>query len=264
MNKTIIKKANYLSLQKIVDMNILGIIPARYASSRFPGKPLADIAGKTMIQRVYEQASKAIKNIVIATDDKRIFEEARSFGAEVVYTNREHKSGTERCVEALEIFSKKKKKKFDIVVNIQGDEPLISPEAIKSLISIFKNKEIEIATLVNKRIFSEELKDPNIIKVVLKNNGIASYFSRSLIPYIRNIEIVKKIDFYSHLGIYAYRSDILKTISKLRESNTEIAESLEQNRWLENGYEIKAIVTDYVSIGIDTPEDLKNILKQFL
>ena len=242
-------------------MNILGIIPARYASSRFPGKPLADIAGKSMIQRVYEQASQAINHVVVATDDKRIIDEVKSFNGEVVYTSENHKSGTDRCLEALEVFSKQKKQKFEIVINIQGDEPLISPHAIKELITAFDDERTEIATLINKREYSEDLKNPNLVKVVIKNSGIASYFSRSLVPYVRNINNRNSIKFYTHLGIYAYKSNILREISILEESNSEFAEKLEQNRWLDSGYTIKTVTTKYISIGVDTQNDINKILE---
>lgn len=244
-------------------MNFLGIIPARFASSRFPGKPLADIAGKTMIHRVYLQASKALEKIVVATDDQGIFDEVKSFGGNVVFTSTNHNTGTERCLEALDIFSEQENTFFDIIVNIQGDEPLISPEAIKNLISVFSDSEVDIATLINKKSFSEELLNPNLVKVIKNNKNFAQYFSRNLIPYIRNYEDKNKLNFYTHVGIYAYRNQILKQISALKKTNSEIAEKLEQNRWLENAYSIKTIVSDYFSIGVDTPEDLEKIIKQF-
>lgn len=244
-------------------MNFLGIIPARYASSRFPGKPLADIAGKTMIHRVYLQASKALEKVVVATDDQRIFDEVNSFGGNVVFTSANHNTGTERCLEALEIFSEQQNTYFDIIVNIQGDEPLISPLAIKNLISVFSDLDVDIATLINKKPFSEELLNPNLVKVIKNNKHFAQYFSRNLIPYVRNSEDKNRLNFYTHVGIYAYRNQILKQISQLEQTNTEIAEMLEQNRWLENTYRIKTIVSDYFSIGVDTPEDLEKIIKQF-
>ncbi|MEA3452648.1 MAG: 3-deoxy-manno-octulosonate cytidylyltransferase [Bacteroidota bacterium] len=242
-------------------MNILGIIPARYASSRFSGKPLADINGKSMIQRVYEQATKALKHVVVATDDKRIFDKVKSFDGEVVFTSEKHQSGTDRCVEALKLFSEQKTQEFDIVVNIQGDEPLISPIAIKELITAFEDDRTDIATLVNKQNYSENLNNTNLVKVVIKISGIASYFSRNLIPFVRNIEDKASIQFHTHLGIYAYKSNILKEISELKESNSEFAEKLEQNRWLDNDYTIKTITTKYSSIGVDTKNDIKKILE---
>lgn len=242
-------------------MNILAIIPARYQSTRFPGKPLIQIAGKSMIQRVYEQASKAVQNVVVATDDERIFDEVKKFNGQVVITSTNHKTGTDRCVEALKIFSEQKKQSFDIVINVQGDEPLVSPIAIQNLTKLFKNQNVNIGTLANKHPYSEELNNPNRIKLTLDKNNKAIAFSRSLIPFIREEKNIKKISFYSHIGIYAFRTHILKEVSKLEISMLEIAESLEQNRWIENGFSVHVHITDYQSIPIDTPEDLQKILK---
>jgi len=242
-------------------MNIIAIIPARYNSSRFPGKPLIDIDGKTMIQRVYEQASKAVEDVVVATDDKRIFDAVKSFGGEVVITSTNHKTGTDRCVEALEVFSAEKNKKFDTIINIQGDEPLVSPLAIKNLAELFENKEVKIGTLVNKHAFSERLNNPNRIKVTIDKNNKAIAFSRSLIPFVRNTELLKNVSFYSHIGIYAFRCEVLKEVAKLKMSMLEMAESLEQNRWIENGYSVHVHVTDYQSVSVDSPEDLDLILE---
>ncbi len=244
-------------------MKILGIIPARYQSTRFAGKPLADIAGKTMIQRVYEQVKQALNFVVVATDDKRIFDEVERFGGQVVMTGKHHKSGTERCVEALALYQEKTKQNFDVAINIQGDEPLISPEAIKSLAELFDDSTTEIATLVNEQNFSENLHNPNTVKVIIRKDGSAAYFSRSIIPYVRDKENLLKIKFYKHVGIYGYRSEVLKKIANLPATMSEIAENLEQNRWIENNFTIRVQITEYQSIGVDTPEDLSKILKYF-
>jgi 3-deoxy-manno-octulosonate cytidylyltransferase (CMP-KDO synthetase) len=242
-------------------MKTLGIIPARYASSRFPGKPLADIGGKIMIQRVYEQASKAIENVVVATDDQRIFDAVEDFGGKAVMTSENHLNGTSRCLETMQIYSKKTNISFDVVVNIQGDEPLISPIAIKELVRLFDDKKIEIGTLITETKYSDELLNPNRIKVIIDKNQRGIYFSRSLIPFVRDEKNYSKTKFYSHIGVYAYRANILEEIVQLKPSMIEIAESLEQNRWIENGFYIKTQITDYHSIGVDTPEDVEKILK---
>ena len=243
-------------------MNILGIIPARYNSSRFPGKPLSNIAGKIMIKRVYEQSSKAIDDVVVATDDRRIFDAVINFGGNVVMTSKNHLNGTSRCVEALDIFSKQKNKNYDIVINIQGDEPLISPVAINEIVELFFDKNTEIGTLINETKYSAELLNPNRIKVVIDKNNRGIYFSRSLIPFVRNQENYSNTKFYSHIGVYAYRTDILRKIATLSPSMIEIAESLEQNRWIENGFYIKTQITNYHSIGVDAPEDVAIIEKK--
>lgn len=239
-------------------MKILGVIPARYASTRFPGKPLVDIKGKTMIQRVYEQSKKAFEDVVVATDDDRIYKVVESFGGNVVMTSENHLNGTSRVYEAYQLFSKNKK--FDVVINIQGDEPLVSPEALKELASAFNDKNTEIATLVNKVEYSDELLNKNKVKVVIDKNQRGIYFSRSLIPFVRDEKNREKTDFYTHIGVYAFRADIFEEIVKLEPSMIELAESLEQNRWIENGYYIKTVLTDYQSIGVDAPEDLDKIL----
>lgn len=244
-------------------MNTLVIIPARFASTRFPGKPLVNIAGKTMIRRVYEQAKKAIDNVVVATDDERIYKAVKGFKGEVVMTSTEHKTGTDRCVEALEIYSAQKNMNFDVIINVQGDEPFVSHVAIQNLANLFKNKDVQIGTLANKHANNKELENHNRIKLTIDKSNKAIAFSRSLIPFIRNIEIANQITFYSHIGIYAFRSEILKKVTKLDQSMLEIAESLEQNRWIENGYPIHVHITEYQSTPIDTPEDLENIIKNF-
>jgi 3-deoxy-manno-octulosonate cytidylyltransferase (CMP-KDO synthetase) len=244
-------------------MNFIGIIPARYQSSRFPGKPLAKIKNKPMIQWVYENASKALPYVCVATDDDRIFDAVKAFGGEVVKTLPTHQSGTDRCAEAaLKVASTRK---FDIVVNIQGDEPFVKPEQIELIKSCFES-ETEIATLVKKVDSEEELFNPNRPKVVLDKNDFALYFSRSPIPYFRgeeNKNWVKKHTFWSHIGMYAFKADVLQKITQLEQGKLELAESLEQLRWLENGYKIKTAETTSATIGIDTPEDLEAALQLF-
>jgi 3-deoxy-manno-octulosonate cytidylyltransferase (CMP-KDO synthetase) len=240
-------------------MNILGIIPARYASTRFPAKPLVEIGGKSMIRRVYEQAGKArlLSSVVVATDNNEIFDHVKTFGGNVVMTKEEHPSGTDRCFEALE----KTSGDFDFVINIQGDEPFIHPEQIGLLASAL-NKETELATLVKKIEDQETLFNPNTPKVIFNKNKEAIYFSRQTIPFIRGVEPeqwLSKAEFYKHIGIYAYRTDILEAITSLETGSLEKSESLEQLRWLENGFKIKVEITTYESVGIDVPSDLEKI-----
>ena len=240
-------------------MKVLAIIPARYASTRFPAKPLAMLGGKPIVQRVYEAVAKAVERVVVATDDKRIYDAVVAFGGEVVMTSTEHKSGTDRCAEAYE----KLGSKADIVINVQGDEPFIEPAQIESLIKCFENDTIDIATLV--KPFSAEdsvdaLENPNSPKVVLNGANEAIYFSRSVIPYLRGVERgewLKHHTFYKHIGIYAFRADVLGEVAQLQQTPLEKAEKLEQLRWLESGYKIGVGVTDIETIGIDTPEDLQ-------
>ena len=242
-------------------MKVLGVIPARYASSRFPGKPLVDIQGKTMIQRVYEQAMKAksLSKVIVATDDERIFNHVKSFKGEVMMTSDVHQSGTERCAEVINQLTSEA---FDAVVNIQGDEPFINPSQIDSVVEVLKKEQFMIATLV-KRVHTEGvIHNPNIVKAVFSSEGKALYFSRSPIPYLRNIptdEWLSKGEFYKHIGLYAYKSSVLKEIALLPPSRLEQLESLEQLRWLENGYAIGIAETDLETIGIDTPEDLLKV-----
>jgi len=245
-------------------MKIIGIIPARYGSTRFPGKPLADIKGKPMIQCVYEQAKKCktLSEVVVATDDKRIEDVVKKFGGNVVMTSDKHESGTDRCFEALTKFGGK----FDAVINIQGDEPFIHPEQISLVANCFKDKNVQLATLVMKLISIHELTNHNTIKVIINKKKEAIYFSRTAIPYYRGedfTEWLKLHTYYKHVGIYGYRSDVLAEVTKLERSSLEIAESLEQLRWLENGYKIAVEFTDMESYSIDSPEDLKNALKNF-
>jgi 3-deoxy-manno-octulosonate cytidylyltransferase (CMP-KDO synthetase) len=240
-----------------------GIIPARYASTRFPGKPLVMIRDKTMVQRVYEQALKSLDIVYVATDDERILNAVLKFGGKAVMTSSQHQSGTDRCAEAIDVISKSTGNKIDIVLNIQGDEPFIKPEQLDQLKSCFSDKNVEIATLIRKTEPGEDIFDPNHPKVVLDNERNAIYFSRAAIPFYRDIrssEWSQKHVFYKHLGLYAYRTETLKRITKLSRSTLEIAESLEQNRWIENGFRIRTAVTNWESISIDTPEDLKRAL----
>ena len=242
-------------------MKILGIIPARYASTRFPAKPLVDIAGKSMIQRVYEQVKKSskISNAVVATDHAEIFDHVKKFGGEVCMTKESHVSGTDRCYEALTL----QKASYDYVINIQGDEPFIQPDQINLLASRLDGK-TEIATLVKAIDNPEPLFNPNVVKAVVSAKNEALYFSRSTIPHIRNTnesDWLSKHTFYKHIGMYAYRTDILEQLTKLPVSSLEKAESLEQLRWLENGFRISVAETKTETIGIDTPEDLKLALK---
>ncbi len=242
-------------------MLISGIIPARYGSTRFPGKPLAMLDGKTIIRRVYEQASLVLDNVYVASDDIRIAEEVKSFGGNIIMTSDTHRSGTDRCAEALRLIRESGSDSPDVIINIQGDEPFIKPEQISQLINLFSKKDVEIATLVKLIDSDKELHDVNKPKVVVAENGCALYFSRSIVPYIRDAEPGKWLetqDFYKHIGIYGYRADTLLYICNLQPSPLEISESLEQLRWLENGYKIRTAITSYESIGIDTPEDLEN------
>jgi 3-deoxy-manno-octulosonate cytidylyltransferase (CMP-KDO synthetase) len=244
-------------------MQIVGIIPARYASTRFPGKPLADVNGKPMIQRVYEQAKKCkmLSEIIIATDDRRIESAVKKFKGKAVMTSAKHESGTDRCFEAL----KKYGGRFDAVINIQGDEPFIHPGQISKVADCFKDKNVQLATLAMKIKSIHELTNHNTVKIILNIKKEAMYFSRTAIPYYRGedfTEWLKMHTYYKHIGIYGYRADILAEITKLERSPLEIAESLEQLRWLENGYKINVELTEHESISIDTPEDLKKALKK--
>lgn len=243
-------------------MKIIGIIPARYASTRFPAKPLIDIGGKSMIQRVYEQSKKAksLTDVVVATDDERIATHVKKFGGNVVMTSETHQSGTDRCFEAVNFFCKD----ADVVINIQGDEPFIHPEQIDLVASCFSSADVQIATLVKKISTDEELFNVNIPKVLLNKSKEAILFSRQTIPHIRGREMqewLKNYTFYKHIGIYAYRTKVLAEITALKQSPLELAESLEQLRWLENGYKIKVEITDFESVAVDTPEDLIKLAK---
>ena len=241
-------------------MNILGVIPSRYGSTRFLGKPLIDIDGKTMIQRVYEQAKKSesLKEIVVATDDDRIFNEVKRFGGNVMMTSASHESGTERCNEVL----KNSTQNFDVVINIQGDEPFINPKQIDQLCACFNDEKTDIATLVKEIKENKELFNPNRPKVEINENNFAQLFSREAIPSLNNVDKTAWLNhrkYYKHIGIYGYRAKVLSKICLLEPSPLEIKERLEQLRWLENGYQIKVAETSFEAIAIDTPEDLKKI-----
>ena len=257
-------------MKKDPPLQFTGIIPARYASSRFPGKPLVLIGNKPMIRRVYEQARKILEMVWVATDDKRIFDAVLNFGGKAIMTSPDHLSGTDRCAEAVTKINSEADRKTDVVINIQGDEPFIKPEQIELLMQCFNDETVEIATLVRKVEPGEDVFNPNQPKVILNIKGDAMYFSRAAIPFIRDTEKSdwsKKHVFYKHPGLYAYRTETLKKITLLPRSKLEMSESLEQNRWIENGYRIRTAVTLWESIGIDTPEDLekaKILLKHFM
>ncbi|OUO65558.1 3-deoxy-manno-octulosonate cytidylyltransferase [Bacteroides sp. An269] len=239
-------------------MNFIGIIPARYASTRFPAKPLALLGGKPVIERVYEQVYGVFDDVYVATDDERIEAAVKSFGGKVVMTSAAHRSGTDRCAEAY----RKVGGEFDVVVNIQGDEPFVQLSQLKTLKACFDDPATQIATLVkpfNATNGLDALENPNSPKVVVGRNGNALYFSRSIIPFLRGKdrqEWLSSHTYYKHIGLYAYRSQVLKEITALPQSPLELAESLEQLRWLENGYVIKVGISDVETIGIDTPQDL--------
>lgn len=241
-------------------MKIIGIIPSRYASTRFPAKSLALIKGKSMIQRVYEQAqkSRALNAIVVATDHQEIFDHVQKFGGEVCMTSSDHVSGTDRCHEAFLL----QEKRYDYIINIQGDEPFIQPAQIDLLANKLDGI-TEIATLVKPLESEEQLFNPNVVKAVLSKTMEALYFSRSPVPHIRNTpqkEWLTKHTFYKHIGMYAYRADVLEKLTKLSVSSLEKAESLEQLRWLENGFKIMVAETLTETIGIDTPDDLQKAI----
>lgn len=244
-------------------MRFIAIIPARYASTRFPGKPLAEMNGKSMIQRVYEQVKRSIQDVYVATDDERILEAVECFGGKAIMTSTSHRSGTDRCNEAYNKIGQT----FDVVLNIQGDEPFIFPEQIDLLKACFTDDTVEIATLVKPFDQKSELtalENPSTPKVVLSQKSEAIYFSRSIIPFLRDVDRkdwCTKHVFYKHIGIYGYRTDILNEITQLSPSILEQAESLEQLRWIENGYKIKVGITNHETIGIDTPHDLENAIK---
>lgn len=242
-------------------MAIIGIIPARYASTRFPGKPLAIIDGKTVIQHVYEQCKLAdsLKKIIVATDDERIANNVKNFGGEAIMTSKDHVNGTSRCVEALTTYEKIVGTTFDIVINIQGDEPFIQPEMINKVSSIFNNADAQIGTLAKKIETEEELFNPNVVKLLIDKNKKAMIFSRNTLPFIRDVDKSNWITntvFYKHIGLYGYRKDALFEITKLKPSRLELAEKLEQLTWMENGYIVSIEYTEFDSRGIDTPEDL--------
>ena len=233
----------------------LAIIPARYASTRFPGKPLALLGGKPIVQRVYERVNRVFEHTVVATDDQRIFDCVEQFGGKAVMTSTNHKSGTDRCFEALN----KSGVEADVVVNVQGDEPFIQPSQLRTVMEAFDDPATQIATLGKRFESIEAVDNSNSPKIVLDNDGFALYFSRSPIPYVRGKdrgEWLAAYPFLKHIGLYAYRADVLREVTRLPQSSLELAESLEQLRWLQNGYKIKVGLTDVETVGIDTPEDL--------
>jgi len=239
-------------------MKVIGIIPARYASTRFPGKPLVDLKGKPMIQRVYEGALNcaSLDHVIVATDDQRIFDAVKAFGGNVEMTSDAHPSGTDRCGEVAG------KYEADVVVNIQGDEPLVNPGQIDALCSAFQDEKVQIATLGHTVVSESDLIDPNRVKVVCDSAGNALYFSRNAIPSIvrANQEIKSQFPFMRHIGLYAYRKKILLDLVKLQPCNLEKMEALEQLRWMYYGYTIRVLPTDIETPNIDTPEDLKKVL----
>ena len=239
------------------NMKFLAIIPARYASTRFPAKPLAILGGKPVIQHVYERVSNVLE-AVVATDDERIYAAVKSFGGRVVMTSTEHRTGTDRCLEAYNNYGVE----ADVVINVQGDEPFIAEEQIRGLMQCFDNQQTDIATLIKPFPINtsyETLSNPNTPKVIVNPQGQAIYFSRSVIPYLRGKsedEWASLHTYYKHIGIYAYRIEALKQITQLSQTPLELSESLEQLRWLENGLTIQTAITNIETIGIDTPEDL--------
>jgi 3-deoxy-manno-octulosonate cytidylyltransferase (CMP-KDO synthetase) len=249
--------------------NFIAIIPARYASTRFPGKPLAKIGEKPMIQLVYEQVKKVVETVYVATDDARIFDAVQSFGGKAVMTSPNHQSGTDRCFEAYSLIQEQgtRNKEQDVVINVQGDEPFIQPEQIEGLQACFEDPTTQIATLIKPfpyNGFFDDLANQNTPKVVINRRMEAMYFSRSIIPYKRGTDRNRWLEahtYYKHIGMYAYRAEVLREITQLPQSSLELAESLEQLRWLENGYKIKVGITHLETIGIDTPEDLEKAIK---
>ncbi|MDP1622969.1 MAG: 3-deoxy-manno-octulosonate cytidylyltransferase [Bacteroidales bacterium] len=244
-------------------MKILGVIPARYASTRFPGKPLAVINGTSMIRRVYEQSIKCdhLETVMVATDNEQIRDHVRSFGGNVMMTEVTHTSGTERCAEVLENL-RRESEVYDCLINIQGDEPYIDPRQINQVAECFINPKTQLATLIKKISSREELSSQNVVKVVVDNQGYALLFSRAMIPFFRGKdqnEWLSATNYYKHIGIYGYRASVLEKIVSLPVSELEKAESLEQLRWLENGYRIMTQITEFESCAIDTPADLLKI-----
>lgn len=237
-------------------MKFIGIIPARYASTRFPGKPLALLGGKPVIQHVYEKVAAVLEAAYVATDDERIYDVVKSFGGQVVMTRTDHKSGTDRIEEAIEKIGGE----WDVVVNVQGDEPFVAKSQLNTICHCFDDPTTQIATLGKPFESMEAVQNPNSPKIVVDNMGFAMYFSRSVIPYVRGKEKSSWLTHYpflKHLGIYAYRKDVLRQVTQLPQSSLEIAESLEQLRWLQNGFKIKVGTTDVETVGIDTPQDLE-------
>lgn len=243
-------------------MSFLGIIPARYASTRFPGKPLAMIHGKPMIQHVYKRVSRVVPEVWVATDDERIVKAVKQFGGKVVMTGSHHKSGTERCEEAMRLIHQNLNRNFDVIINIQGDEPFIQDRQLRQIIKCFDDENTAIATLVKRIDKKDDLFNPNIPKVIIGRQSQALYFSRSVIPYLRDVptdDWIKHKLWFKHIGLYAYRSEVLKLLTQLSPAPPELAESLEQLRWLWHGYSIRVAETDIENLAVDTPEDLERI-----
>jgi len=237
-------------------MKFIGIIPARYASTRFPGKPLAVLGGKTVIQRVYEQVAAVLGEAYVATDDERIYQAVEAFGGRAVMTRSDHKSGTDRIEEAAEKIATT----ADVIINVQGDEPFIQKSQLETVKSLFDDPQVQIGTLGKPFESMEAVENPNSPKIVCDVRGYAMYFSRSVVPYVRGKEQTSWLEHFpylKHIGLYAYRREVLAEITKLPQSPLELAESLEQLRWLQNGYRIKVGLTDVETVGIDTPEDLQ-------
>lgn len=251
-------------LNQIKPMKAIAIIPARYASTRFPGKPLVEIQGKPMIQHVYERSLQAFDFVAVATDDERIASAVRNFGGEVVMTSANHPSGTDRCSEAAALLSQKIE--FDVVVNVQGDEPFIDPNQLIQIQKSFKEAETDIATLITPIQTTDILFDSNKVKATTSANNFALYFSRQPIPFQRDVpeeDWLKNHTYFLHIGLYAYRKEVLKAITQLEQTPLEKAEKLEQLRWLENGFRIKTVLTSHGNIGIDTPSDLERLQKNW-
>ena len=241
-------------------MNPIAIIPARYASTRFPGKPLALLGGKPIIQHVYERALEMLPRVVVATDDERIFDKVKAFGGDVVMTRADHKSGTDRIAEAMEKIGGQ----YDVVINIQGDEPFVQREHIERLLEAFDYSQTQIATLAVRFSSIRAAESSNSPKIVTDNLGYALYFSRSVIPFVRGVDRNQWLEHYpfvKHIGIYAYRTEVLRSVTQLPQSSLELAESLEQLRWLQNGYKIKVQTVSRETVGIDTPDDLREAEK---
>lgn len=243
-------------------MKVLGVIPARYESTRFPGKPLIDLLGKTMIQRVYERASLGVQDVVVATDDRRIYDEVMSFGGKVVMTRSDHSTGTNRCLEAFQIWKEESGREYDIVINIQGDEPLLDPLSLTTLIQPFSKGNCSMATLVMPVVHSADLNSSNNVFVTMSKQGKALYFSRHPIPFVRGVEKsdwLNHAQFYRHIGLYAFSPQALEEFALMEMGKLETAESLEQLRWLEAGNTIFCSVVNEVSVSVDTPEDAEAV-----
>ena len=237
-------------------MKFIGIIPARYASTRFPGKPLAMLGGKPVIQHVYDKVAAALEEAFVATDDQRIYDAVIGFGGKAVMTRTDHKSGTDRIEEAIEKIGGD----WDVIVNVQGDEPFVAKSQLETICHCFDDASTQIATLGKAFTSMEAVENPNSPKIVVDNQGFAMYFSRSIIPFVRGKEQAEWLGHYpflKHLGIYAYRKEVLREVTQLPQSSLELAESLEQLRWLQNGYKIKVGTTYVETVGIDTPQDLE-------